>query len=98
MDIPIPWNVPHSEGPGQPRGLLGRAPLTCMLSALASSFSCMACTEGRENTLLTHVFTSSDRSWTPRAGWVWLVQRQKAKAWMRGALWPEAGAVHAELG
>lgn len=62
--------MPHSEDPGQPEDPPGRALLTCMFSALASSFSCMACTEGRENTLFTHVFTSSDLSRTPKTGWV----------------------------
>lgn len=78
VDILITWKCLTRRAPGSP-GPGGEGPLTCMLSALASSFSCMACTEGRENTLLTHVFTSSDRSRTPRAGWVWLVKRQKAK-------------------
>jgi hypothetical protein len=51
-------------------GAIRRAGLTWMASALVSSFSCMACTEGSENTLCTHVFTSSALSRTPRVGWV----------------------------
>lgn len=55
-----------------------------MTSALASSFSCMACTEGSEKTLRTQVLTSSTLSRTFRMGLVWLGERG-------GRVWSEEG-------